>query len=269
MFRIFIPFAIWLLTSLPVFAHELWIEPESFENETGSAVNAALINGQDFEGTSLAYATRSISRLEIMTSDGFVEIEGILGNRPAIQLNNLPDGLLVVGYESIASRLAYRGWDKFLSFADEKGLDGPEDTHRAMGISFENFDEGYTRFSKSLISLGNGAGRDGQFGFETELVALLNPYNDNLEDGLPVLLLYRGKPKPNALVQVFSRDTNGTVTKSNLMTDANGVVSLITTPGHDYMMDAVTFRAPSSKLLERMDVHWETLWANLTFAVPE
>ena len=269
MFRIFIPFAVWLLSSLPVAAHELWIEPESFENETGAPVNAALINGQDFEGTSLAYATRSISRLEMLTPDGLVEIDGILGNRPAIQLQSLPDGLLVIGYESMASRLTYRTWEKFLSFAINKGLHDPESRHTAMGIPFEDFDEGYTRYSKTLISQGKGIGIDREFGFETELVAQLNPYTDDLTNGLPVLLLYKGTPKPNALVQVFSRDAQGAVSKFNLTTNSVGILVLNTKPGHDYMLDAVTFRAPSSELLGRMDVDWETLWANLTFAVPQ
>jgi hypothetical protein len=34
------------------------------------------------------------------------------------------------------------------------------------------------------------------------------------------------------------------------------------------MLDSVVFRPPSNALLERMEVDWETLWANLTFAVP-
>lgn len=259
----------WLFTSLPLFAHELWIEPESFENESGVSVNAALINGQDFEGNSLAYATRSIVRLQMKSSEGLTDIDGLLGDRPAIKLKNAPDGLLVIGYESKASRLGYKTWEKFQSFATNKGFHNAEEAHREMGIEFENFDEGYTRFSKTLISQGHGIGQDSEFGFETELVAQKNPYTDDLSSGMPVLLLYQGAPKTNAMVQFFARDDSGNVSKTNLMTDTAGIVVLHTQAGHDYMLDAVTFRAPSEQLLERMDVDWETLWANLTFSVPD
>jgi len=165
--------------------------------------------------------------------------------------------------------LTYQKWEKFQSFAVNKGLQNPDEAHRALDISFEEFDEGYTRCSKTLISLGNGVGIDVEFGFETELAAQLNPYTDDLSSGMPVRPLYQSDTKPNALVQVFERDPKGTVSMTNMTSNIQGIVVLNTRAGHDYMLDAVTFRAFSSKLLERMDVDWETLWANLTFSVPE
>jgi len=258
-----------LATALPSTAHELWIEPQSFEAEIGAPVNAALINGQNFEGTSLAYSTRSIERLEMLTAEGVSSIQGMLGDRPAIQIGDAQDGLLVLGYQSKPSRLTYKSWDKFLAFADNKGLADPEQAHRAMDIPFENFHEGYTRYSKSLVAIGSSAGQDRSFGFETEFVALLNPYTDDLSDGFPIQFRYLDQPKTDALVQIFVREPSGTVTIENLHTNSSGIVVLNPIAGNDYMLDAVTFRAPSAELLAKMDIDWETLWANLTFSVPQ
>lgn len=246
----------------------MWIEPESFEAETGDAVNAALINGQNFAGISLAYATRSIDRLEVLSGGELTQIEGILGDRPAIKLSSAPEGLLVLGYVSVASRISYKEWEKFETFAEKKGFENAFQAHSEMGIERDSFDEGYTRFSKSLVGVGKGAGEDQVFGFETEFVALTNPYA-TAKDAVEFQLLYQDAPMSGAFVDVYERDSEGTVANSALWTDDNGVVRVPVRSGHEYMLDSVIFRSPSQELLDRMDVDWETLWANVTFGVPE
>ncbi|MDG1736468.1 MAG: DUF4198 domain-containing protein [Paracoccaceae bacterium] len=262
-----LPFIFVFACTTPVLAHELWIEPEAFEAQSGGAVNAALVNGQDFEGRSLAYATRSIERLEYLSGGTFHDIEGLLGSRPAIQLNDVRDGLLILGYVSKAARLNYKTWDKFAAFAEKKGLENALSTHTAMGIDPQEFDEGYTRFSKSLVGVGSALGSDQTFDFEAEFVALDNPYSNDLTE-ISLTLNYQTEPRSNALVEVFERDGMGSISKFNATTNDEGIVTIPVKPGHAYMLDTVVFRAPSAKLLDRMEVDWETLWANITFAIP-
>lgn len=266
--RFGIGLAIVFCLSLPVSAHELWIEPEQFEYDQGQSINAALINGIEFKGNSLVYATRSIVRLERQSGSQNIPIEGELGTRPAIQLTDIGEGLLVLGYESKASRLGYKDWDKFQAFADEKGFEDALAMHQSRDIPLENFDEGYTRFSKSLIAVGDGGGADRAFGFEAEIVALTNPYSDEFTGDFTATVLLNGAPLVDAPVDVFERAADGSISRRLQHTDASGILVLPVQAGHDYMLDAVIFRAPSDALLERMDVDWETLWANLTFGVP-
>lgn len=256
------------LATQAVNAHELWIEPTEFEAELGASVNAALVNGENFEGISLAYATRSIVRLEWKSPGISKNVEGRLGNRPAISIPSADEGLLAIGYQSIAQRLAYSEWEKFESFATGKGYFDAATFHDSLGISREKFDEGYTRFSKSLIAVGNGNGEDQPFGFEAELVALKNPYTADIEDNIEILLLYQGVPRPSSQVEIFERSPEGQVVVTKVQTNERGVASITVRKGHDYMLDSVIFRAPSDELLERMNVDWETLWANLTFSIP-
>lgn len=227
-----------------------------------------MINGVDFAGNSLVYATRSIVRLERQVGSENVSIDGKLGSRPAIQLTDIPEGLLVLGYQSVASRLNYSKWEKFQAFADEKGLENALDVHLSRGLSPEKFGEGYTRYSKSLIGVGDAKGTDRPFGFEAELVANTNPYT-NQNNQFDVTLLYQGQPLPDAQIDVFSRSGDGVVDRQTIRTDMNGQARFMTKAGYDYMLDAVIFREPSDVLLQRMQVEWETLWANLTFAVPD
>lgn len=249
-------------------AHEFWIEPETYQTESGGAVNAALVNGQDFSGVSIAYLSRSIVRLEYRSGNALRRITGALGDRPAIQLSDMPDGLLVLGYESRPSKLVYEDWQLFKDFADKKGLEDALGVHTEMGLDPESFTEGYTRFSKSLVQVGSGSGDDQAFGFETEFIALINPYTAGDLQVMSAQLFYQDAPRPDALVEVYQRDGDGVVTKFVLQTDSDGIVEVPVKSGHDYMLDSVVFRPPSNALLERMEVDWETLWANLTFAVP-
>jgi len=140
------------------------------------------------------------------------------------------------------------------------------DRHAARGLPDADFAEVYTRFSKSLIGVGSAAGADHDFGLETELVALANPYTDDMSGGLPLRLTYRGEVRADAQVEIFDRAPSGEVTITRPRTNAEGVVTVPVTPGHHYMADAVVLREPEGENLT--GAVWESLWANLTWAVP-
>jgi hypothetical protein len=51
-------------------------------------------------------------------------------------------------------------------------------------------------------------------------------------------------------------------------TDADGIASLPVKAGC-YLVDAVVLREPTAELAAEAEIAWETLWAALTFGVPE
>jgi hypothetical protein len=99
---------------------------------------------------------------------------------------------------------------------------------------------------------------------EAELVALDNPYTS---DEMSVQLLYRGRPLADTQVEVFAK--TDAVEISLIRTDATGVATLALEPGVTYMLDAVILRTPDPTLAAETGAVYETLWANLTFHVPE
>ena len=58
------------------------------------------------------------------------------------------------------------------------------------------------------------------------------------------------------------KDAAGEVVVSLVRTDEDGIASIPVKPGHRYMLDAVVLRDGGD------EAQWESLWANLTFAVP-
>jgi hypothetical protein len=125
----------------------------------------------------------------------------------------------------------------------------------------------YIRYAKSLVAIGGGAGADARMGLRTEFVALANPYRDDLTMGFAAQLWLDNAPRADVQVEVFTKDPDGVVTVSLARTDADGIVRVPVVAGMRYMIDAVVLEAVEP--LQPGDPEWRTLWANMTFGVPD
>ena len=177
------------------------------------------------------------------------------------------DGVTVVAYAARMARLTYDNWDKVLSFARHKDAPWVVDRHAARGLPRERVTEGYWRFSKTLLSGGAPSGADMDTGMVTEFVAQSDPYAPGTTH-FTAQLLYDGAPRADAQVEMWEK-TGDDVTRTLHRTDDEGLVTLPVRAGFRYMIDAVVIREPQSDAARDAGVMWESLWANMTFAVPE
>lgn len=257
------------LIALPVRSHELWIEPQLYQVEKGGEIAASLKNGQNFEGIELGWFDGRIQMFDQLLRGKRGPIEGRPGDIPAVQGLKTKPGLVVLAYASKPSTLTYETWDKFQAFYAHKDLGDIRTAHQERGLPDFPIKEVYTRFSKALIGVGHAKGTDENMGLETELIALANPYRDDVQNGFPVLLLYQGAPRVDVQIELFDRAPDGTVRTTMHRTDAQGRALLPVFPGHEYLVDAVVLRVPAPDRAERYNVQWESLWAALTFAIPD
>ncbi len=251
------------MTALTANAHEFWIDPEEYQVPAGQTVTANLRNGENFVGGSLAWfdhwRVRSEARLDEVTP-----LEGRSGDFPAISHEPMGEGLLRLVHQTNVDLLTYKEPAKFQRFLDHKDLDAS-----ALPDLAYPFREGYARYTKALVAVGHGAGQDDVAGLEIEFVAQKNPYVEDVSAGLPVVLIYQDAPRADAQVEVFEKAPDGEVTISLLRTDAQGVVLVPVQAGHTYLLDSVVLRLPDAALAAEKDIAWETLWAALTFQMPE
>jgi len=250
---------------LPAAAHELWISPVEYRVAEGTTIVADFRNGENFVGTQLAFFDRSSTRLQVAGPDGVIDLTPRNGDRPAIDIDAGQAGLHVLAYETTPSRLTYKDWAKWMKFVDHKDLNAVAAAHAARGLPQEDFKEGYTRHAKALVAVGSGDGQDTALGLETEIVALTNPYASNFDQNMKIEVLYQGRPRTQAQVEIFERAPSGDVTVTLTKTDDKGQAVIPTQPGHTYLLDAVLLREP---IRDVEDIAWETLWAALTFQVP-
>jgi uncharacterized GH25 family protein len=258
------------LLASPAVAHEFWIEPLAYQVEADGRLEAHLVNGQDFAGVKIPYLPRGFANFITFTEiNTAARVRGRLGDMPALQQNPLGEGLNVVVYQANPSTIKYAEWAKFQAFIEHKDFGDILSIHQARGLPEEGFTEIYARFSKSLIGVGNGVGSDTRVGLTTEIVALTNPYTDDLADGVKVQLFYLNEPRAEVQIEVFEKGPDDTVEVSFYRTDAEGIATFPVNAGHSYMLDAVVLREPSDNVAAETGAVWETLWANMTFAVPQ
>jgi hypothetical protein len=258
-----------LLLAWPASAHEYWIEPKTYLFAPQENITAGLFNGQNFQGFEGSYFEKNFRRFELALGDRAERVLGRTGDKPALAMAPLGEGLHVATYESAGDTVFYNDFEVFKKFVNHKGFAWALARHAERGLPQERFVEYYTRHAKSLLAVGHGKGEDRPFGLETEFVALKNPYTDDVSAGMPVRVLYKGMPRANGQVELFDKDAAGMVNVAMFQIGADGVALLPVVRGHSYLADAVVLREPAAgtKAAERGAV-WESLWAALTFAVP-
>ncbi len=257
------------LTLLPVTAtaHEFWIDPVEYAVPSGGTLMATLRVGENFAGAEQSYLDRNFVRFDTQCGGMVDPVPGRAGDRPALNVAAPREGLCVIIHQTKDYTLTYSVWQKFVNFVEHKDFEGVLDEHAARGLPETGFIELYSRYAKSLIAVGDGAGSDAEVGLVTEIVAEANPYTDDISGGFPIRVLYNGAPRADAQVELFARPPSGEVEVSLHRTDADGRVTLPVQPSYSYLADAVVLR-PMEPQAEK-DPVWESLWASLTFAVPE
>lgn len=229
---------------------------------------AELRVGQNFGGASQAYIPHQFRRFDYAYNDQTAPVAGRMGDRPAARIETSSEGLMVLIHATTDLKITWDEFEKFESFVKHKDAEWVLDEHRSEGSSQVDVAEAYSRYAKSLVAVGSGAGSDFETGLETEIVALENPYVDDMADGIDVRVLYQGKPRISEQVEVFEKSEDGEVTVFTLQTDGSGTATIPVKSGHHYMLDSVVLRKPSEELANSRSVLWESLWANLTFAIP-
>lgn len=256
-----------LISASPVFGHEFWIAPYKFQVEPGDEVIADLRVGQNFAGSAFAFIPNNFERFDYISNDQTKPVAGRLGDRPALKMSVAEPGLLILVHETTDNDLTYRDWEKFERFVAHKKLAGTIELHQANGWPRDEFVERYRRYAKSLIAVGAGNGSDRAVGLKTEIVALQNPYVDDVLGGVPVAVLFDGEPRPYAQIEVFEKTDATEATIFTLQTDENGHATIPVKAGHKYMLDAVKMLA-LSPLDPTTEPVWYSLWASLTFRIP-
>lgn len=249
--------------------HEFWIEPEVYQTQVGEKIVAAIRVGENFEGASYAYIPNNFKRFELEQAGNPVPIESRVGDRPAVSVAAVADGLAILAHVTRDYELTYSSWEKFVDFVTHKDATWVLAAHEERGFDETSPVEVYSRYGKSLIAVGDGAGQDRNFGMLTEIVALENPYTDDMSDGIDVQVLYQDEPRGDAQIEIFAKDPDGVVEVTTVTTDKSGLATVPVTPGVAYLVDAVVLREPRPSQVVLMGAQWESLWASLTFRIPE
>ena len=249
-------------------AHEFWLSPDDYTVALADVMQVRMRVGQGMEGAALSYLPQAAARFEVVQGDTIRPVEGRMGDNPALAMPAEAEGLAIVVHETTDSQLTYSDFAVFQRFVAHKDFRTALADHAARGLPETGFGETYRRHAKSLIAVGSGAGSDRPMGLKIEIVALVNPYTDDLSQGMPLLVLLDGAPRADTQVELFQTAPDGTVTTTLHRTDAKGRVTVPMLPGMEYLADNVDLRALPNDDPAAGPV-WHSDWASLTFHTPD
>ena len=247
----------------PISAHEFWIEPLKFSLDQGDEIAAHNRIGQMLKGDVDPYYKSSFVRFSITDAEETRAVEGRLGDRPALKMTPKRNGLHIVAYQSTVLGLTYRKAEKFARFVNTEGFPDVLKAHAARGLPEKDFREAYTRFGKSLVAVGDGAGEDRPLGLRVEVIALTNPYTES--GPVTVQVLYENAPLHDVQMSIFRRDAAGEITRETLRTDREGRATIPRKNAEMTLLSAVHMIEPDADLTERKGVVWHSLWGSLTY----
>ena len=258
-----IPALVLVLCAREALAHEFWIEPRKYQVAAGAEVEAGLLNGQMFKGVELAWYDGRVAEASWAAGGRTGVFAGRAGDRPALRIDAAPEGLVRMIYQSAPSELSYASWEKFRNFAEGKGNGWAVERHLARGLPKSGIRERYVRYSKALVASGNGAGADARAGLRHEIVARDNPYTLTGES-VGITLWLDDRPLGDGQIDLFEMAPDGSVAYRMLVSDGRGAAQIPVRRGHRYLINSVVLQEGQAG-----DVAWLSLWASLSFAVPE
>jgi uncharacterized GH25 family protein len=266
--KFLVPFitSLWL-TAFPVQSHEFWLSLRDYQVEPGEKIMGRLLVGSNMKGDSMLYLPEMFERFEILDSGGKRRVKGRPGDNPAMDFPAGDNGLAVVVYESEIARVEYDEWEKFVHYVELKAFPDMPEAHLARGLPQTGFSESYRRFVKALVGVGSGAGADRPLGMYIEIVALANPYTDDLSGGLPLKVFLKGKPRAGVQLELYQTAPNGATSSVKYTTDGNGVAVVRVQPGYEYLADNVYLEPLPNDNPANGSV-WYSAWASMTFRIP-
>ena len=249
--------------TVPLAAHDFWIEPTSYVPEAAKIIGIRARVGDLFLGDPVPRDPSLLEQMVVEDASGRRPIYGRDGGDPAGLLRLVVPGLHVIGYFGKPSRVELAA-DKFNTYLREEGLDDVAATRARLNQSDSGVRELFTRCAKTLVLLGAPSPdqQDRALGCALELVAERNPYAMEPGQALSVRLTYEGRPIKGALVVARSRQRASETISAR--SDVAGRVRLVLPVGGTWLIKAVHMvPAPATA-----NADWASYWASLTFELP-
>jgi len=259
-----------LLAARSLFAHDFWIEPDRFRPPAGAVVAVRLRVGVDLEGDPVPRADRQIARFMMVTDGGETPIVGPDAGEPAGRVRVEAPGAAILAYRSRTTAIELEA-AKFEAYLKEEGLEAVLEARARRGETAKPGKEIYSRCAKSLLAVGpaDSSARKASsrsmrpLGFTLEIVPRADPYALKPGGSLPVQVLHEGKPLAGVLVVAMNAEEPAK--KVRARSDRSGRASLALGRAGFWLVKAVHMRpAPA-----RSGADWESLWASLTFELPD
>ena len=248
-------------------AHEFWVQPDTFRPAVGAATGVRLFVGDGFPGEHKPRDAKKLERLDVIGPEAGakpVAIDGKDGADPVGMITPAKPGVYAVAYRGKESTITLEA-EKFEEYLREEGLTEVLKKREELNESKAAGREAYSRCAKSLLCAGGepAGAWDVKTGLAVEIVPTTNPYAAHAGDTIAFLLLRDGKPVADAQLMALTQGDGKTI-RTTARTDANGRASFTLKQSGLWVINAVRMDRVDPKA-GRTDVDWVSIWSSLTF----
>lgn len=253
-----------ILTGSAISAHEFWLEPQRFHLHKGETLTLKFLVGQDFAGVNWKGNRSSVQRLTLYYNGIQDDLEPLIPDSlggDSLNLQFFDEGTAMIAYQS-ANKSITLPPNQFLEYLKEDGLDSAVRYREEHQETDSSGRELYQRCAKTIFQVGSLKNDAYQHicGLPAEFVPLSNPYTLKKGDSMAFKILSAGMPAVGKKVNTWHR-INGKTTRTELLSDINGIVRFPVTLAGKWMVSNVTME----RLENTENADWQSFWASLTW----
>jgi uncharacterized GH25 family protein len=255
-----------LFGTMPVQAHDYWLEPNAFFVKPRDQVRVHLYVGDGF----VSEAERPFQQKATVAFRMFA------GGAKMDLADGQEDGVKPVAHVRLTDAETYLvamecgpqtiklPAAKFNAYLTEEGLDAVLAERRKAGEDKSPGRERYTRYLKCLLQAGNDSDDTWKktLGHGLEIVPVSNPLTLKRDDRMTVKVLFDGKPLAGAKFFAHHR-LKGKITTLTATTSDKGEAVFRVENSGTYLLRLVHMQ----RCKDSGDADWESFWAAFTFGV--
>lgn len=265
--KILTAFVSCIMLALPVFAHDLFLKPDSFFAKLNQKISISVMNGT-FQSSEGAVNFSRLTDVSVVSPSGQrakpIEADFSKNETTAfLAVTPTEAGNYVIGL-STAWRENSLPAAEFNKYLPDEGIPDILEDRKRDGELDKDARYRYSKYVKTIVQAGNKQSDSYKtvLGYAVEMIPQANPYKLKKGGTIEILCLKDGKPLVGQTVMT-GRETNGKLAAENsVRSDANGIIRIkVDEAGKWYAKFINMVKVDDPKL------NYESKWATLTFEI--
>ncbi len=249
------------------FAHDYWLEPARFALPANEPLTVRLFVGDEFESDlERPFQPKPTLRFQLVSKDKTRDLtkECVADKKPLIAFRIAAAGTHLLAMERKPQHITLKA-EKFNRYLKHEKLDAALKDRRDAGESDKPGRERYTRYLKSLITVGGTPDNTWKRVLKQrlEIVPLTDPATWKPGVAAKFQILFEGKPLSGTAVFRHFKSA-GKVETESTTTDKDGTATFKLPGKGKYLVRLIHMR----RCKDDDKADWQSFWGALSFAVP-
>lgn len=253
------------LLLLTLFAHDLYLMPQSFVVKPGQQLRIVYQNGEGFPDAPAVTKPERLRNTQLLSKAGTVKFEKIAAEEKYTTATvAIPGtGSMILTSNTAPNSIEFTATE-FEEYLAEEGLQHIIAWRKANNEAQRKGSERYSKYAKSILqsSAGDSYYKE-RTGLPIEIIPQSNPYSLKPGASMMVQVLFKGAPAKDVAVESAFLEAGKAKIEIVGRTDAQGRVRVPIKANGPHKLHALVME----RCVEPAVADWESFWASLTFEI--